>query len=209
MKGGNTTVTADIDWPEAVVGSGGMPGEIGTVSWTGTTLTNPTIPTTFAQADGAFFNHDPTFPAIAAAMSTGVSFEDIYVICFGTGLCPNWIASDTSKWGAGQWQNGDGNPASYTPSVFMNGTISPALNLLLNGPCTTQYQDLAQMMLGHGHYVYLNAEFDTFIAENDVSLPTLQYMIDQGTPGKTTDKNLEPAMERAQAMITANWVTPG
>ena len=192
VENSTTTVTGDILWSDAVASSGAMPGEVGTVTWT-----QASTGTTFTQVDGAFFNHDPTLAAVAAAVNSGNAFEDIYVICFGTGLMANWIASDTAKWGAEQWDNGDGNPNSYTPPVFMNGRVVPALNLTINGTSTTQYQDLAQMMLG-SRFVYLDATFDEFIPENTIDPTILDSMVEAANGVDIT---------AAQALINDNWPT--
>jgi patatin-like phospholipase/acyl hydrolase len=75
------STNADTRLIDAVVSSGAMPGMLG--SWKG-------------HIDGAFVNHDPSLAAIALAVNEGVPLADITLICFGTGLMNNWIASDTS-----------------------------------------------------------------------------------------------------------------
>jgi uncharacterized protein len=145
---------------DAVVSSGAMPAQMG--SWKG-------------NIDGAFVNHDPSLAAIALAVNEGVDLSDITLICFGTGLMSNWISSDTSTWGAQQWQNGDGNPQDHTPSVLINGTDAPVLNATLNGTSTNLVPDMVEMMLG-GRYAYLNPTLDRFIAEDDTNPADLSYL---------------------------------
>jgi len=145
---------------DAVVSSGAMPAQMG--SWKG-------------NIDGAFVNHDPSLAAIALAVNEGVDLSDITLICFGTGLMSNWISSDTSTWGAQQWQNGDGNPQDHTPSVLINGTDAPVLNATLNGTSTNLVPDMVEMMLG-GRYAYLNPTLDRFIAEDDTNPADLTYL---------------------------------
>jgi uncharacterized protein len=145
---------------DAVVSSGAMPAQMG--SWKG-------------NIDGAFVNHDPSIAAIALAVNEGVDLSDITLICFGTGLMSNWISSNTDKWGAQQWQNGDGNPRDHTPSVLINGTDSPILNATLNGTSTNLTPTLAAMMLGE-RYAYLNPTLDRFIPEDDTNPADLAYL---------------------------------
>lgn len=150
---------------DAVVSSGAMPGMSG--SWKG-------------NIDGAFVHHDPTLAAIALAVgSRGVALSDIAVICFGTGFMANFIASDTSTWGAQQWMNGDGNTKNQTPALLVNGTVAPILNATLNGTSTSMVPELSGMLLsgqGAPRYVYLNPVLDRYIAENDVNPADLAYM---------------------------------
>jgi predicted acylesterase/phospholipase RssA len=87
-----TSENADTLVAKAVASSGAMPGQLGSVD---------------GNVDGAFVNHDPTIPAIALAVSQGHRLEDIVVICIGTGLMYDWVASDTHRWGARQWMHGD------------------------------------------------------------------------------------------------------
>jgi patatin-like phospholipase/acyl hydrolase len=154
---------ADIGIAEAVASSSAMPGMMGSVG---------------GNIDGAFASHDPTLAAIALAMSSGIAIEDIYAICFGTGFMANWIASDTSNWGAQQWQNGDGNGNSQTPPLLINGTVAPVLNATLNGTSTSYTQTLSALMLGD-RYSYLNPCLDRYIPENDANQADLQYLQDQ------------------------------
>lgn len=159
----NAPEPSNIGIAEAVASSSAMPGMLGSVN---------------GNIDGAFVNHDPTLAAVALALSAGVPFDDIYVICFGTGYMPNWIASDTSTWGAQPWLNGDENSKSQTPPLLVNGTVSPVLNATLSGTSTNLMPQLAGMMLGT-RYVYLNAPLDWYIPENDVKPTDLQYLQDQ------------------------------
>ena len=88
---------------------------------------------------------------------------------------PNWIASDTHSWGAQQWQNGDGNPLSFTPALLVNGSISPVLNATMNGTSVSLIPELAGMML-QSNYAYLNPTLAYYIPENDVKPADLQYL---------------------------------
>jgi hypothetical protein len=144
---------------DAAVSSQAMPGMLGSHN---------------GNIDGAFVNHDPTLAAVALAVNGGVRLEDIVVICFGTGFMANWIASDTSMWGARQWQNGDGNPSSRT-STLINGTISPVLAAALDGPSVNLTPQLAGMLLGQ-RYAYLNPTLDRLIPEDDTNPRDLAYL---------------------------------
>lgn len=154
------SANADTRLIDAVVSSGAMPGMLG--SWKG-------------NIDGAFVHHDPSLAAIALAVNEGVQLSDITLICFGTGLMNNWITSDTATWGARQWQNGDGNAGNSTPPLLVNGTVSPILNVSLNGTSTTLIPDLTRLLLGE-RYAYLNPKLDRFIAEDDTSPGDLAYL---------------------------------
>lgn len=148
----------DAGIADAATASSAMPGMLG--SWTGNL--------DGAFIDGAFVNHDPTLAAIAAAVQSGVALESISAITIGTGYMKNWIASDTSTWGAQQWQHGDRNPKSHTPPLLINGTTSPVLNASLNGTSTNLIPQLAGMLLGNDRYANINPPIP-FIAENDVT----------------------------------------
>lgn len=184
-----TAGTALID---AVVSSSAMPGMYG--SWNG-------------NVDGAFVNHDPTLAAIALAVSSGVALSDIAVICFGTGLMPNWVASDTSQWGANQWQNGDGNTSSQLPALLINGTQSPILNASMSGTSITLIPQLAALMLGgtqqtplvSPRYAYVNPTIP-IIAENDISSAAMQEMENAVA---TYD------LSQATAVLQNNWPAAG
>jgi len=157
---GNTTIA------EAVTSSCAMPGMMGSYQ---------------GNIDGAFVHHDPTLAAIAMALAsnTSLTLNDINVICIGTGFMANWIASDTSQWGAQQWQNGDGNANSNTPALLLNGTISPILNASLSGTSTNLIPNLAGMMLPQGQYAYLNPPLAYYIPENDTNPTDLAYLQSQ------------------------------
>ena len=127
------------------------------------------------NVDGAFVHHDPTLAAIALAVNEGVKLEDIVVLCFGTGFMANWIASDTAKWGAKQWQTGDHNPRNRLPKLLINGSRSPILNISLNGTSTNLVPHLSSLMLPH-RYAYLNPVLDRIIPENDTRKIDLNYM---------------------------------
>jgi patatin-like phospholipase/acyl hydrolase len=145
---------------DAVISSGAMPGELGSYK---------------GNIDGAFVSHDPTLAAIALAVNEGVSLDNIVAICFGTGLMGNWIASDTSRWGAEQWQLGDGNPKNRTPSTLINGTTSPVLSAALDGPSTNLIPDLVRRMLP-GRYAYVNPTLDRIVPEDDTHPDDLAYL---------------------------------
>jgi hypothetical protein len=137
-----------------------MPGELGSYK---------------GHIDGAFVNHDPTLAAIALAIDDGIKLENIVVICFGTGFMGDWIASDTSHWGAEQWQHGDGDQRNRTPSTLINGTDSPVLSAALDGPSTNLAPELSSMMLP-GRYAYLNPTLDRYIPEDDTDPADLAYL---------------------------------
>ena len=144
--------------------------------------------------DGAFVNHDPTLAAIAVAIENGQKLEDITAICFGTGLMANWIGEDTSQWGAYQWQNAN-NVWNQTPSLLINGTVSPILNASLNGTSTDMIPNLCRKMLGD-RYAYVNPRLDRIIPENDTCPEDISYM-----EGRVTDYNLD----RAKATLKNYW----
>lgn len=197
--GSTTTVSGNITIADAVMASSAMPGMLGSINVKVSNGPPESRPESFTQIDGAFLNHDPTLAAVAAAVNSGAAvFEDIYVICIGTGLMLNWIASDTAKWGAYQWFNGDGNPNSHTPVTLLNGTVCPIANLCFNGTNTTQWQDIAAMMMP-GRFVYLDAAFDRVIDENDVDPSDLDYMVEVAN---------EVDISAASQMIRAQWGTP-
>jgi len=152
--------TADTPIVDAVVSSSAMPGMYGSHK---------------RNVDGGFVNHDPTLAAIAAAVSNGHALEDITAICFGTGFMANWIADDTAEWGALQWQ-GEVDPANRTPSLLVNGNVSPILNLCLNGTSTNLIPQLCEMLLTKERYVYVNPTLDRIIPENDTNPADLHYM---------------------------------
>jgi uncharacterized protein len=157
---------------DAVVSSQAMPGMLGSHQ---------------GNIDGAFVNHDPTLAAVALAVNGGVRLEDIVVICFGTGFMANWIASDTSMWGARQWQNGDGNPGNRTSSL-VNGTTSPVLAAALDGPSVNLTPQLASLMLGR-RYAYLNPALDRLIPEDDTNPHDLAYL-----KAQSAQVNISPAV---------------
>jgi uncharacterized protein len=153
------SANADTGIVDAAVSSQAMPGMLGSHN---------------GNVDGAFVNHDPTLAAVALAVNGGVRLDDIVVICFGTGFMANWIASDTSMWGAEQWQNGDGNPGNRT-STLINGTTSPVLAAALDGPSVNLTPQLASMLLGR-RYAYLNPALDHLIPEDDTNPHDLAYL---------------------------------
>lgn len=167
---------------DAVTESGAMPGMLG--SWKG-------------SVDGAFVNHDPTLPAIALAMNEGVPIEEIVVLCIGTGFMPTYLTSDTSSWGAEQWQNGvPGNPDHITP-LLVGGTVSPILSLALNGTSSSLMPTLAGMMLP-GRYVNINPVLPTFISETDTSPEALATLTSLGQADS-------PQIELAKRLLQTYW----
>lgn len=177
----------DAGIADAATASSAMPGMLG--SWTGNL--------DGAFVDGAFVNHDPTLAAIAAAVQSGIPLESISAITIGTGYMKNWIASDTSTWGAQQWQHGDHNPNSHTPALLLNGTISPVLNASLNGTSTNLISQLAGMLLGD-RYANINPSIP-FIAENDVSEGALTELV-------AAANRLNP-YNKAEHILATYWPT--
>lgn len=127
------------------------------------------------NVDGAFVHHDPTLAAIAVAVRAGAKLDEIVVLDFGTGFMANWIASDTAKWGAHQWQHGDGNRQSRLPPLLINGKPSPILNISLNGTSTNLIPHLAGLMLPQ-RFAYLNPTLDRIVPENDTKPADLKYL---------------------------------
>jgi patatin-like phospholipase/acyl hydrolase len=176
------STNGDTKIADAVTSSGAMPGMIG--SWKG-------------NVDGAFVNHDPTLPAIALAMNEGIPIEEIVVICIGTGFMPTYLTSDTSVWGAEQWQNGlPGNPDHITP-LLVGGTVSPILSLTLNGTSSSLMPTLAAMMLP-GRYVNINPVLKTFISEVDTNPKDLATLISLGQADS-------PQIELAKQLLQTYW----
>jgi patatin-like phospholipase/acyl hydrolase len=148
---------------DAVVGSGCMPGMFGSY----------TSSTGRSYVDGGFVDHDPSLAAIAVAVKSGVDLADIALIDIGTGMMPQSFpaGTDTSKWGALQWQTFS-SPSTF-PTLLVNGTSAPVLNLSLNGTFSGITSLLAGMLLGD-RFVSINPLLDGFIAENDVEgIPAL------------------------------------
>ncbi len=175
------STNGDTKIADAVTSSGAMPGMIG--SWKG-------------NVDGAFVNHDPTLPAIALAMNEGIPIEEIVVICIGTGFMPTYLASDTSVWGAEQWQNGVPGPDHITP-LLVGGTASPILSLTLNGTSSTLMSTLAGMMLP-GRYVNINPVLKTFISEIDTNPKDLETLVSLGRADS-------PQIELAKQLLQTYW----
>lgn len=166
---------------EAAMASGTMPGQFGSL---------------FRGVDGAFLNHDPTIPAIALAIASGVELEDIVAITIGTGLMDAWIASDSHLWGADEWMNGDDNPFSNTVPFFINlDGPTPALDMTLNGTSTNLMPDLASMLLGD-RYANINPKLPCFIPENSTSAQDLGLLEACGVAADTS---------AAQSLISTYW----
>jgi len=169
----------------AVASSSAMPGMLGSCN---------------GNIDGAFVNHDPTLAAIAMAIDNypKLSLSDIVVICIGTGLMTNWIASDTHDWGAHQWQNGDGNSNNNTPALLVRGSVSPILNAVMNGTSVSLVPELAGMML-QGNYANLNPPVRFYIPENDVRPGDLKYLQEQAA-------DCDPQqMSNAKSLLDTYW----
>ena len=136
--------------------------------------------------------------------NSGIQLHEIAVVCFGTGFMANWVASDTEKWGAAQWEHGDDNPFNRLPVLIINGKPSPILNALLNGTSTALIPQLSALMLGgtqatpmqSPRYAYVNPTLDQIIAENDVSASAITYMIDQVNSYD---------LSQAQNVLANNW----
>jgi patatin-like phospholipase/acyl hydrolase len=178
---------------DAVVSSGAMPGMLGSHK---------------GNVDGAFVHHDPTLAAIALAVRGGHKLSDIVVICFGTGFMGNSLGKETANWGAYQWQHGtpdDPNPDYYhLQPLLVNGSISPILNISLNGTSTNLVPDLSGMMLAdpqlgsYSRYAYLNPKLKGFIPENEYNLDVLDYL--QEVAEHTVD------FTKATELVTKYWV---
>lgn len=168
---------------DAVTSSGAMPGMLG--SWKG-------------NVDGAFVHHDPTLAAIALAINEGVPLEEIVVICIGTGFMPTYLTSDTSSWGAEQWQNGVPKNTDHITPLLVGGTASPILSLTLNGTSSNLMATLAGMMLP-GRYVNINPVLVTFISEIDTNPEDLAYLTSLGQAGS-------PQIELAKQLLQTYWV---
>ncbi|MGJ7608567.1 patatin-like phospholipase family protein [Variovorax sp. LT1R20] len=177
---GNTLVAI------AASSSGAMPGQLGSVE---------------GNVDGAFFNHDPTLAAICLAVHNGVPLENIVAITIGTGLMPDWLASDTTNWGAKQWMNGDANPFDNTPPFLMNQTQpSPILDMCLSGTSANMMPRLCKMLLGD-RYVNINPRLPCFIPENSTNKQATDLLQWHG-------KNGDPEnVEKAIALINKYWPT--
>ena len=172
---------ADTPIAVAATSSGAMPGQLGSLE---------------GNVDGAFFNHDPTVAAIALAVRNGHPLENIVAITVGTGLMPDWIASDTHDWGAKQWMKGAGNPFDNTPPFLMNQSgPSPVLDMCLNGTSAEMMPRLAKMLLGD-RYVNINPRLPCFIPENSTNPQALALLEHHGATVNIDD---------AVALIKKYW----
>ena len=172
---------ADTPIAIAASSSGAMPGQLGSV---------------LGNVDGAFFNHDPTVAAICLAVRNGVPLEKIVAITIGTGLMPDWIASDTAEWGAKQWMDGDGNPFDNTPPFLMNqARSSPVLDMCLSGTSAETMPRLAKMLLGD-RYVNINPRLPCFIPENSTNAQAIELLQRHGN---------EVNIDEAVALIGKYW----
>ncbi len=173
----------DVGIADAVTASSAMPGMLG--SWHG-------------LIDGAFVDHDPSIAAISVAVANGIKLDDIALVDIGTGFMPNWIASDTSTWGALQWQNGDGNPANHYPALLVNGSVSPILNASLNGTSSKLTPHLLTNLLGE-RYVNLNPQIP-YIPENATDTKDLDTL-----QAAAADVSIHAAVE----CLNRYWPAPG
>ena len=172
---------ADTPIAIAASSSGAMPGQLGSV---------------LGNVDGAFFNHDPTLAAICLAVRNGVPLEKIVAITIGTGLMPDWVASDTAQWGAKQWMDGDGNPFDNTPPFLMNqARSSPVLDMCLSGTSAETMPRLAKMLLGD-RYVNINPRLPCFIPENSTNAQAIELLQRHGN---------EVNIDEAVALIGKYW----
>ena len=172
----------DVTIAKAATSSGAMPAQLGSYQ---------------GNVDGAFFNHDPTVAAISLAVKAGYALEDITAITIGTGYMPDWIASDTTDWGADQWMNGVANPFNNTPPFLMNQSRpGPVLDMCLNGTSTELMPQLASYLLGD-RYVNINPTLPCFIPENTTYPQAIQLLTDKGNAADTA---------RAEALLDAYWV---
>lgn len=173
----------DVLVVDAVEGSGTMPGMFGSYRAGNTQV----------YVDGGFFDHDPSVAAIGVAVRSGVPLQDIALIDIGTGLMPQYIPynTDTSEWGALQWQT-HRSPEAY-PVLLVNGTPGPVLNLGLNGTSGGTGPMLGRLLL-RDRYVSVNPLLPGFIAENDVDgIPALLDAANQAN------------LDEATALIDACW----
>lgn len=172
---------ADTPIAIAASSSGAMPGQLGSV---------------LGNVDGAFFNHDPTVAAICLAVRNGVPLEKIVAITIGTGLMPDWVASDTAEWGAKQWMDGDGNPFDNIPPFLMNqARSSPVLDMCLSGTSAETMPRLAKMLLGD-RYVNINPRLPCFIPENSTNAQAIELLQRHGN---------EVNIDEAVALIGKYW----
>ena len=165
---------------DAVVGSGSMPGMFGSHK---------------GYIDGAFVNHDPTLVAIAFAVRSGVSLEEIAVLDVGTGFMAQSIPADqdTAQWGTDQWQTFGKDYPERLPPLLINGSPSPILNVSLSGTSTNTIAMTAKMMLGD-RFVNVNPTLDTYVSETDISkIPYLMKVAED------TD------LAQAEALIEGYW----
>ncbi len=81
------------------------------------------LPSYKNHIDGGVIANNPSMAAIAAARGEKEnmkSLDDMYLLSLGTGVYPQQITADTTKWGASQW--------SFYPEP-----LYPLLQLLFNG----------------------------------------------------------------------------
>jgi hypothetical protein len=165
--------TADFGLLDAMAASGAMPGMcsphdviIGDRS--------------YRLVDGAFVHHDPTIPAVALAVSSGVPLDEVSAIDIGTGFMRNFVTADASGWGSLQWTYGSGTKDGQLPPLLANNANeTPILNLTLSGTSTNLMPDLARMLLGD-RFAYLNPDFGSrVISEMAADPESLAFLRDQ------------------------------
>jgi hypothetical protein len=140
-------------------------------------------------------NHDPTLVAIAFAVWSGISLEDIAVLDVGTGFMAQSIPADqdTAQWGTDQWQTFGKDYPERLPPLLINGSAAPILNVSLNGTSTNTTAMIASLMLGD-RFINVNPTLDTYVSETDIEkIPYLMQVAED------TD------LLAAEALIEAFW----
>jgi predicted acylesterase/phospholipase RssA len=190
------STTADFGLFDAVAASGAMPG------------ISPPLPVTidgrsYNLVDGAFVHHDPTLPAIALAVASGVPLNSISVLDIGTGFMANYVsAADASQWGSQQWLHGSGNTDGQLPPLLVNtpwdaANEMPIFNLSLSGTSTNLMPMLARLMLGD-QFAYLNPDFgNTVIGELSAEENDIAFLYEQA---------MGLVVERAMFMLKRYWI---
>lgn len=172
---------ADTPIAVAAASSGAMPGQLGSLE---------------GNVDGTYFNHDPTLAAIALAVRNGWPLEQIVAITIGTGLMPDWIASDTHRWGANQWSTGENNPFDNTPPFLINQQgSSPMLDMCLSGTSVQTMPRMVKMLLGD-RYANINPTLPCFIPENSTNSQAIALL---ERHGQTVD------ISAAEELIRKYW----
>jgi hypothetical protein len=147
--------------------------------------------------DGAFLAHEPTLPAIALAVASGVPLEQIVVLSIGAGLMPTYMSADTSQWGAQQWMGNDptANYSGIEP-FLLGGNPSPMLSMALNGTTAMLTPQLAQLMLGD-RFFCLSPKLSPPLSEADSSTAAQNELL----AAANGDPNIPAAIE----FVTKYW----